>query len=242
MSDTTPHKTLVSRSLELSQSIRHIANRNTDEELVSQMEKIQEPLKRHVAAIVDLHKSLSIMQRANLVKVNPVAASTVKPLHDRISKLRKVLIGNRSQIANGSVWAECNTHAEVRAKDLRQQLQKQWKDFVIEQTPGIETFRPFAKLPSCKNTFEALLKLDLEAKNDQTRLPSTDTEIYVVRTRGKRMQELIGGLGLEGEPPVMQEFLKRCANDGVPLDELSDEILIWLKSNRFATSLRIVTS
>jgi hypothetical protein len=56
------------------------------------------------------------------------------------------------------------------------------------------------------------------------------------------MQELIGGLGLEGEPPVMQEFLKRCANDGVPLNELSDEILDWLKSKRFATSLRIVTS
>jgi hypothetical protein len=242
MSDTTPPKTLVSRSLELSNSIRHIANRATDEELVRQMERIQELLKRHVATIVDLHKSFSVMQEANVAKATPVAASAVKPLQDRISKLRKVLISNRSQIANGNVWAECNTHSEARAKELGHQLQTQWNDFVIEHTPGIETFRPFAKLPSCKNTFEALLKLDLEAKSDQTRLPSDDTEIQVVRTRGKRMQELIGGLGLEGEPPVMQEFLKRCANDGVPLNELSDEILDWLKSKRFATSLRIVTS
>jgi hypothetical protein len=242
MNDIAPAKSLLLRSKELSDNINRIVDRAENEELVRQMEKIQEPLERHVAAIVDLHKSLSMMQKAKLVKLNPVNASTVKPLQDRISKLRKVLNGNRSQIASGNVWAECNTHSEARAKELGQQLQTQWNDFVIAHTPGIETFRPFAQLPSCKTTFEALLKLDLEAKNDQTRLPSDDTEVQVVRTRGKTMQELIGRLGLEGEPPVMQEFLKRCANDGVPLDELSDEILEWLKSKRFATSLRIVTS
>ncbi len=218
-----------------------IANRAADKEVVKQMEKIEEPLKRHVATIVDLHRSLSMMQKAKLVKANPVAGSTVKPLQERISKLRKVLNGRRSQIANGNVWAECNTHAEARAKDLAQQLQKQWKDFVIEQTPGIETFRPFAKLPSCKPTFDALLELDLQAKNDQTRLPSDDTEINAVQTRGKRMHELISELGLKGEPPEMQDFLKRCAQTGVPLDELNNDVLAWLNSKGFAASLRIVT-
>ena len=54
------------------------------------------------------------------------------------------------------------------------------------------------------------------------------------------MHELINGLGLGG-PSEMQDFLKRCAQSGVPLDELTDEVLIWLKSKGFAASLRIVT-
>jgi hypothetical protein len=181
------------------------------------------------------------MQNAKVVKANPVAGSTLKPLQDRISKLRKVLNDSRSQIANGNVWAECNTQAEARAKDLGQELQKQWKGFVVEQTPGIETFRPFAKLPACKTTFDELAALDLQAKNDQTRIPSTDTEIDAVLTRGKRMQELISGLRLKDQPPEMQDFLKRCAQTGVSLDDLTDEVLVWLKSTGFAASLRIVT-
>lgn len=241
MSDTTPAKTLLSRSKKLSDKIKSIANRDAAEELVNQMERIEVPLKQHVATIVTLRGSLSLMQKAQLLQGTPVPGSKVKPLQERISKLRRRLHENRSQIANGNVWAECNTQAEARATELRQQLQQQWKDFIAQHTPGIETFRPFAKLPSCKTTFDELLELDLQAKNDQTRLPSTDTEIDAVRTRGKRMQKLIGELGLEGEPPEMQDFLKRCAQIGVPLDELNNDVLAWLKSKGFAASLRIVT-
>jgi hypothetical protein len=241
MSDATPGNTLLSRSKELSDKMKRIDNRAADEVVVRNMEEIQEPLIGHVETVVRLHTSLLVMRKANLVKASPILSASVRTLQNRISTLRQRLSNSRSKLMEGSAWAECNTHAKARARELEQELQQQWRSFITENTPGIETFRPFAKLTSCKSKFDELERLDREAKETQARLPSSEAEIGAVCTRGAKMNQLIDGLGLEGEPPEMQNFLKRCAQSGVPLDELTDEVLMWLKNKRFAASLRIVT-
>jgi capsule polysaccharide export protein KpsE/RkpR len=233
---------LLTRSRDLTETIKRIANRAADEELVRKMEKIEEPLKRHVATISTLRESMDVMEKENLLAVKPITAPAVKPLQDRISKLRNKLQGSRSTIAEGNVWAECNTYAEARAKELRQQLLLQWKAFVDQHTPGIETFKPYAKLDFCKDIFEELVELDRQSKSTQTNLPLTEAEFERVRTREERMRKLINGLELKDEPAEMQDFLKRCTQvNGVSLDELSDAVLNWLKNKKFAGSLKIVT-
>jgi hypothetical protein len=241
MNDLTPGNTLLSRSKELSDKMKRIANRAADDVLVRKIEEIHEPLTRHVATVVGLHSSLLVMRKAELLKASPVSGSTVQTLQQSISNLRKRLRENRSRLVEGNIWANCDKQQKAHAEELERLLQQQWKSFVTEHTPGIETFRPFAKLTSCKSKFDRLEELERESRVVQAHLPSSEAVVEAVRQRGAQMNQLIDSLGLDGEPAKMQDFLKQCAQSGVPLDELTDDVLKWLKTKGFAASLRIVT-
>lgn len=234
--------TIIQRSNELSEMMKRIANRAADDDLVKKMEGIKTPLKQHADVIVSLGVSRSLMKEAEVGGEVSVAGTAVKTLQDRIEKLRKRLRENRTQIMAGNVWAECDALATARSRELKQQLLKQWRDFVNQHTPGIEPFRPFANLASCKAVFAELAELDRQSESAQAGLPSTPAEIEAVRLRGEQMRNLINQLGLDGEPPEMQDLLKRCAQNGVALDELTGDALAWLKARGFAASLRIVTN
>jgi len=71
-------------------------------------------------------------------------------------------------------------------------------------------------------------------------LPRSPEDLGFIIEIDGQITNLISELGIEGEPTEMIEFLKRCASgSGVPLSELTDERLGWLRSKGFEESLRV---
>jgi hypothetical protein len=162
-------------------------------------------------------------------------------LDDRITKVLAKLQASPENINDGKVWPQCERLAHEAAKDLRDTLKCAWSGFVRRKTLNrVSVFLAFRGLAQCREAITELENLENKASSRVNMLPRTAEDITFIIEVDERMTDLIGGLGIGDEPAEMIEFLKRCASvSGVPLSELTDNRLAWLRSKGFEESLRI---
>jgi len=162
-------------------------------------------------------------------------------LNSRIVKVLDKLKESPERINDGQVWPRFENLASKVANDLRVTLKSQWREFVTSRTLNrVSVFSAFKGLAQCRETINKLEELERLAKHKLDSLPQTSEDVMFIIGIDEKMTDLINGLGIAGEPEEMIEFLKRCASvSGVPLSELTDERLAWLRSKGFEESLRI---
>ena len=98
-------------------------------------------------------------------------------------------------------------------------------------------------LPQCKEAILELERLNQDASDFKDQLPEDKESVRQVLTIQKEMSDLIDSLDLKDEPEEMLQFLKRCASmGGVPLEELTEEILEWLREKGFDGNLKVSTA
>jgi uncharacterized phage infection (PIP) family protein YhgE len=162
-------------------------------------------------------------------------------LDERLAKVLAKLETSPGEINDGRAWPPFESLAHKVAKDLRDTLKIEWNAFVTSKTLNrITVFSAFSDLAQCREAIKELESLEGKAKSRLNTLPNTLEDITFIIEIDEEMTDLIGGLGIGDEPTEMIEFLKRCASvNGVPLSELSDERLAWLRLKGFEESLRI---
>lgn len=162
-------------------------------------------------------------------------------LDDRIAKVLAKLEASPEKINDGKVWPQCERLAQEVEKDLRDILKGAWNGFVTRKTLNrVSIFSAFRGLAQCRESITKLESLENKANSYLNVLPRTTECITFIIEVDVKMTDLIGGLGIGDEPAEMIEFLKQCASvSGVPLSELTDKRLAWLRSKGFEKSLRI---
>lgn len=162
-------------------------------------------------------------------------------LDSRVAKVLEKLKDSPGKINDGQVWPRFEEIAHKVAKELRSTLKSQWNGFVTDRTLNrVSVFSVFKALAQCREAINKLEELERAAKSRLDSLPQVSEDVAFIIGIDEEMTDLINGLGIVDEPSEMIEFLKRCASgSGVPLSELSDERLTWLRSKGFEESLRV---
>ncbi len=214
-------------------------------ELVRKLEKIQSALTGHSSKANDLKRTLTAMLSQGVVDRERINLDSEKlKLQKSIETMQKRLAENRSKILDGNTWNNLDQLQAVgMAKLLSSELTKQWREYIKDSIPGIEAFQSFKVLPQCREAILELEKLNQDASDLKNRLPEDEDSVRQVMTIRKEMSDLIDSLDLKDEPEEMLKFLKRCASiGGVPLEELTEEILVWLREKGFDGNLKISTA
>ena len=231
--------TFLERCADLGQKLGRVRSSETDNELVRQIEGLRStlaPLKQRSALLL---QSLEALQEVGEIKAGVlIGEPAVKPLQVKIAALIKILQENRSKLKKNDVFAECVQRAHAVGNDLDKKLKTTWSGQIERDMPGYTMFLAFEGLPQCAAALAELKQLGGELQALAKQLPSKES-LLELQQKSIRMQELIDGLGIKDEPPEMILFLKRCAQGGVPLDELTPEIFEWLKAKGFSPNLRV---
>ena len=162
-------------------------------------------------------------------------------LDGRVAKVLEKLKASPGKINDGQVWPRFEEIAHKVAKELSSTLKSQWNGFVTGRTLNrVSLFSVFKGLAQCREAINKLEELECAAKSRLDSLPQASEDVAFIIGIDEEMTNLINGLGIADEPSEMIDFLKRCASvNGVPLSELTDERLTWLRSKGFEESLRV---
>ena len=243
MKDMVP--TLIDQCEKLDREMDLIDSKEVNAALVRKLESIQVSLEERTNEAVRLKASLSAMRGEKIVSKDDIKIDLQNSrLQKSILTMQKKLADNRSKILEGNTWNNLNqVQAIGSAKLLSTDLSKAWKEYIKLQIPGIATFQSVKVLPKCKKSVEELEGLNDEASELKNKLPSDELEIGRVAQIKVRMAELIDALDLKDVPPEMLDFLKRSSSTGgVSMEDLTDEILAWLRDRRFHENLNISTT
>jgi hypothetical protein len=237
--DASP-TTFSSRCTELRSRIERIQSSDADKHLVRTMETIRTELREHLSRIALLAKTMEVFAGVENMPRPGIDAVAVKNLRSKISTLIGKLDKNRSRITENSGWAECSVRAKALADTLEKDLRKIWADYITSEQPGYEMFQSFRGLPQCGPPLRELDRLSGILKGIRSNIPQDPSPIPKVRETITLMRKQIASLGLDGEPPEMVAFLKRCsAEGGAPLTDLTPQIFRWIQEKGFAADLRV---
>jgi hypothetical protein len=235
--------TLEERCGELMVNLGRLDSVTRDQGLQNQIRALDQKATALVQDSAELKIQLSTMMAGGLCAGVSWGglAKKLDDLDDRIAKVLGKLKTSPQNVNDGQAWPQCERLAHEVAKDLRDTLKSTWNGFVTRKTLNrVSVFAAFRGLAQCREVITELESLENKAKSRLNAVPQTPEGITFIIEIDEKMTDLIGGLGFGDEPAEMIEFLKRCASvSGVPLSELTDERLTWLRSKGFEESLRI---
>jgi hypothetical protein len=237
------HKsTLLDQARELSVGISRIAEAEKDAVLLRQFEEVEESLRQQTDALQGLVANLTLLQAHKLVASKDlVARGKLASLHRKIENLRKRLQEERSQLMAQNTWASCEKEATELAEALRTKLRTAWTEYLIVQSRNVEAFAHFRQLGGCAEILTEIENLAIAVRASGADLPTTESEFAKVIKLSTRIDALISKLDFGEVPHVVQQFLKRASQGGVPLVELTEEIFSWLQKKKLAGGLKVIT-
>ena len=213
-------------------------------QLIKSIQSDIENLREHAESAETILQSVRVFKEAKISNINDLGIGADNPvLQKKIEALKKRVESNPDKIRAQNHWADFIQLARKMPQSVRSKLATKWQRYVGETIPSASAWRTFEALPKCEATVSKMTKIEERKEvlqNSQTIDPKAIEEVNQL---AESMRKLVADLNLDDQPEEMVDFLKRCAQyGGVPLDELSDEILLWLRENGFASSLRITTS
>lgn len=234
--------TLINRCEELTTQCTRLKTVNADAELSQQIETLEAKAARLAAMSGEVLRNLSTLLEGRLLEgtLGNISAK-LGGFDDRLAKVLEKAREAPGKLKNDQTWAKFERLAQDLERDLTAILRTQWRGFVDEKTQNrSEVFSAFRGLSQCRDAVEKLVQNETLARSRRDQLPANDADINFIMEIGDSMTTLIEGLGIDGEPTEMIDFLKQCASgSGVSLSALTDERLAWLRAKGFGESLRI---
>lgn len=236
-------KTLLERSQELRKEIDRYSNRESDAQIVQNLSGIAETVASHAAQAQGLATSVRVIAAEGLLEGQWISAPAVASLQKRIEAVRKRLSETRGDPRKGNLWANCDADAKALAKTVSSNAESAWRRFLDKQSTDTTSFSTFRRVPACASVLKKVDEANASLKARTLSLPTTRKEITEATATGEHAKELIGKLKLGGVPQEVQTLLKNAATGGVPLTDLTDEVLKWLRDHKeFLDGLRINSS
>ncbi len=234
-------KTLLEQSQELCVDIDRIANYESDAQLARSLNAVADSVAGHASHARALAVNLKAMRSEGLLDGPLITRPAVESLQKKIDMLKKRLNERRGDLRQGNAWAKCDNEAKGLAKALSDNLESAWRRFINTQVTDTASLSTFRQVPACKRPLKKIDELNGLLKSFA--LPTTRKEIEEARDLGREAKEQISKMQLNGVPKAVEMLLKNAATSGIPLSELSDEVLAWLRDNReFMAGLRITAS
>lgn len=236
-------KTLLERSADLRKDIDRYANRESDAQIVESLSGIADAVSTHAKQAQTLAISIRAIAAEGLLKDSRIDVPDVASLQKRIEAVRKRLGETRSDLRKGNVWANCDADAKALVKTVGGDVESAWQRFLNQQSTDTTSFSTFRRVPACGSVLKKVDEANAVLQRRAFALPTTRKEIAEVRSIGEDAKEAIGKMKLGGVPPAVQSLLKSAATGGIPLADLTDDVLKWLREHKeFLDGLRINSS
>lgn len=233
---------LIQRCRDLRTKIEHVASLEKDAELLNQLGQIKDALQRHREQSSALIGVLTILHHEGLVKREDVPTdSRIAAFRKLIDALQKKLSESRTKLKTGNDWAKCDKEAGALVKELDARLKVIWSQFVGDHNRNTDGFQAFRHIEGCSSILQKLDALNKRLTVLKAELPKTEADAISVRTASAEMDALIAEIDLGDVPEAVQEFLRKAAQGGVSLSELTDEIFAYLRLRKFVNSLRVAS-
>ena len=226
----------------MAKKFERLARVNEDAELVCQLKVIEKKAEGLSEASKLSLVYLRVIKEGDLFgEYEWNLSKKIKTLSERLEATIERVKETPERVKDNQTWANCENLAKQLEKDLNASMRTIWTNFVDQRTQNrVGVLSAFKGLAQCRRAILDLEHKEREARDRRGQLPDSDEDIQFIIQLDKEMTELIDGIGIKNEPEEMIEFLKRCAStSGVPLDELTDERLEWLRSKNFGDSLKI---
>lgn len=234
--------TLIDRCQELVSQCTRLKTVNADAELSQQVETLEAKAARLVGMSGEALRNLSTLSKGGLCDgVFEDFAKKIDGLEDRLTSVLEKARDAPGKLKDDQTWAKFERLAQDLERDLTTILRTQWRGFVDRRTQNrSEIFSAFRGLAQCRVAVDKLIQKETSARVRREQLPANVDDINFIIEIDESMTALIDGLGIDGEPVEMIDFLKQCASGiGVSLSALTDERLAWLRAKGFGESLRI---
>ena len=236
-------KTLLERSQELRKEIDRYSNRERDAQIVQNLSGIADAVATYSAQAQALASSVRVIAAEGLLEAHWIPTPAVTSLQKRIEAMRKRLGETRGDPRKGNLWANCDADAKALTKTAGSNADSAWRRFLDKQSTDTTSFSTFRRVPACGSVLKKVDEANATLKARALSLPTTRKEITDATATGEHAKELIGKLKLGGVPQEVQVLLKNAATGGVPLTDLTDDVLEWLRKNKeFLDGLRINSS
>jgi hypothetical protein len=237
-------KSLTDQSDDLLNKIERITNRESDAEIARSLAVVAEAVSARLQESLVLKNHLSTMKAAGLKEVG--ASPTKERITSFIKKIesvRKRHKENRANLRQGNTWANCDNDATSLNKELKSELAASWRKYIKENLTDTSNLSTFRQMPNCVAVFRQVDAVNREVEGFGTTLPTSVAQIEALAVKARSARQAVSALKLEGIPQDIQLFLKKASTEGVPMAELTDEIIRWLRDNRkFMVALKINAS
>lgn len=181
--------------------------------------------------------------RASGIPVDFVAVNA-DALHDKASKLRDMVLADPVVLADPpfNLKFEFTDRLLSIGNAATEAIQKAWSSYVAAHGPtgSSEVVDALAKLPQFQSSVARIRRCRQSTEELAKRTP-TDPEkaIGSLAVLAAEHRTAWSELSADGIPPTVILFLRACADNGVPLSELSEEVRNWLKERELLGSFRV---
>lgn len=231
--------TLLERCVGLSDRLERVASAGKDADLVKKLREIEDKIAGHVDRAKALENSFKTLRGGGVIgtdEINQTAAN--KQIQRLIETLRKRLRERRSEMTKGDTWKNLDQKAKSTSNELDRALKSAWRTYVKSETPTYDIFRSFSGFEQCRSAIANLEQLQKKSEVLALELPGGVDELKRIGEIRQEMIRTIESLDLRDVPDEVLEFLRSCSS-GVSLNELTDEILTWLRDRGFTKSMKV---
>lgn len=131
---------------------------------------------------------------------------------------------------NAVTTADINSINTV-AKELASNLGDEWSAYFIAETSSVKEVLSISKNIASINVTELISKIDKASQWNENAETIKEMVLAI-----KRAQQLIDQMQLK---PANVEFLKKVISKTATLDDISDEVLNWLKNEQLTGKVKI---
>lgn len=234
--------TLLDRCQELTAQCTQLKRVNEDAELLQQIEALEAKATGLAEMSGEALRNLSTLTDGGLLDGTLGGLSAkLGGFDDRLAKVLEKAREAPGKLKDDQTWAKFERLAQDLERDLTSILRTQWRGFVDRRTQNrSQVFSVIGGLSQFRDAVGKLNQKETQARIRREQLPANVADINFIIEIDDSMTALINGLGIDGEPVEMVDFLKQCASgNGVSLSSLTDERLAWLRAKGFGESLRI---
>lgn len=119
-------------------------------------------------------------------------------------------------------------------QEVQSKLEEQWQEFISKNRPSLnmEQLDSLVNIPDLKGVVIELREHLKTLNSLPDTFPNQDANFQYVISITDKMKELWNQLDSKNIPEEMMRFVKRAGkSEGVNLEEVTPEIIIWLKEN-----------
>jgi hypothetical protein len=235
MSETSTSSDLDRLAAELAREVRHASGARANADLVAAFDGMTRDVE---AAAVDIERSATVMRGPSPLLFADDFPDAFRPrtewVQAQIAKVRDTLEKDPMRVRQGSLWGETRRAFTTLREELNVAVDTAYTNlldsFTADDRRVLETLPP--SIAEAHNYSVAIDDFDRFA----TARPATPDDVTQAAAAGRRLQTLRERVEAEAVPPEFHEQWRLVRTAGLPLTELTDPFVKWLRERGLANS------
>lgn len=180
----------------------------------------------------DLRSATKIVELFRNNRVNSSVPSPPTGLISFAESMKRLLENDRASVVSdtGGFGQKFKTPLEKYTDRAKSTVTSAWEKHVDKSTPNVneDMLSVLIKVKGFADSVSTVRKRFTEYRVHRTRTPTCADDICSFDRALEELRKALGSLGSDDLPEEVVNFMRRAGLQGVPLDELSEEIRSWL--------------